>query len=252
MFTTILLGQNHRAPFESNGLVANSMKAASYDKAYLRSFIVGSKLMTETQDQSSSDILTQFGLIEQAKANEPVAWELVFSLYAPLIKRWARREGVSCPFEVDNVCQEVFIKMIKHLYWFQKRENGGSFRGWLRVITRNLIRTQQLGKAPPKIVGGSHWNLQLSQIPCGDRSVNSLFDSVQEENSDERTLIFQRIMAWVDAHYSDVQKTAFKRVVIDQCPARDVAEELNLTPNVVYQYKSRILARIRQVFQDLV
>jgi hypothetical protein len=41
--------------------------------------------MTEPKDHSSSDIATQFNLIRQAKANELVAWELVVSLYAPLI-----------------------------------------------------------------------------------------------------------------------------------------------------------------------
>jgi RNA polymerase sigma-70 factor (ECF subfamily) len=208
--------------------------------------------MTEVQDQSSSDIATQFSLIEQARANEPVAWEVVFLLYAPLIKRWARREGVTCPFEVDNVCQEVFIKIIKNLPSFQRRENGGSFRGWLRVITRNLICTQRLGKASPKIIGGSHWNLQLTQIPFNAGSANSLFDSVHHEDSEERALLFQRIMAWVDDHFSNTQQIAFKRVVIDQVPAREVAEELKVTPNIVYQCKSRILASIRQVFNDLV
>ena len=209
--------------------------------------------MTELQDQSSSDIETQMSLIEQAKANQSVAWELVFMLYAPLIKRWARLEGVACPFEVDNVCQEVFTKLFKNIHSFQRRENGGSFRGWLRVITRNHIYTQRMGKARfLKTVGGSDWNLRLSQIPFNARSVNSMFDSVQDEHSDERTLIFKRIMDWVDANYSNIQQTAFKRVVLHQRPAREVAKELNLTPNVVYQYKSRILARIRQVFADLV
>jgi DNA-directed RNA polymerase specialized sigma24 family protein len=59
-------------------------------------------------------------------------------------------------------------------------------------------------------------------------------------------------MAWVESEYSTKQKLAFKGVVIDQRPAREVAEELNLSVNQVYQNKSRILARIRKVFHDLV
>lgn len=208
--------------------------------------------MTDTQDQSSSDIATQFSLIEQAQANEPVAWEVVFLLYAPLIKRWARREGVVCPFDVDNVCQEVFAKVVKKLYSFQRQENGGSFRGWLRVITRNHICTQRLGNSRLKTIGGSQWNLELNQIPFNSRSLNSIFDSAKEIESDESTLLFRRIMDWVEANHSPTQTQVFRRFVIDECPARDVAEELNLTPNVVYQCKSRILARIRQVFKDLV
>ena len=208
--------------------------------------------MIEAQDQSSSDLETQFSLIEQARANHPVAWEVVFMLYAPLIKRWARHEGIACPAELDNVCQEVFLKIIVNLRSYERRESGGSFRGWLRVITRNLIYTRRMGKARPKTIGGSHWNLQLTQLPFEDGAANSMFDSASHENPEENTLLFQRIMAWVGDHYSHIQQAAFKRTVIDQVPAREVAEELNLTPNIVYQNKSRILARIRQVFNDLV
>lgn len=209
--------------------------------------------MTEPNDHSSSDIATQFNLIQQAKANEPVAWELVFSLYAPLIKRWAKGYGVVCPFEIDNVCQEVFTKLVKNIDSFQYRESGGSFRGWLRVITRNYIWTQQMGKGKPQTIGGTLWNLQLNQIPYNATSERSLLDAPEEDDDDDtRKLIFLRIMKWVEANYSESQSIAFKRVVIDHRPAREVAEELELTPNVVYQNKSRILAKIRSVFQDLV
>lgn len=208
--------------------------------------------MTDFQDQSSSDIVTRFSLIEQAQANDSVAWELVFTLYAPLIKRWARREGVACPDEVDNVCQEVFTKIVKNLDTFKRRTDGTSFRGWLRVITRNHIYTQRRGMSRIKIVGGTQWNRQLMQIPFNGHSFNSMFDSANDDALDERTMIFRRIMDWIDTNCSDTQQIAFKRLVIDQLPAREVAEELNLTPNIIYQYKSRILARIRQVFEDLV
>lgn len=209
--------------------------------------------MTEPKDHSSSDIATQFSLIQQAQANEPVAWELVFSLYAPLIKRWARGYGVTCPFEIDNVCQEVFTKLVKNIESFQHRENGGSFRGWLRVITRNYIWTQKIGKENPKTIGGTLWNLQLNQIPYNAPLERSLLDAPDEDSDDDtRKLIFHRIMKWVEANYSESQSIAFKRVVIDHRPAREVAEELELTPNIVYQNKSRILAKIRSVFQDLV
>ncbi len=97
--------------------------------------------MTQIEDPSSSDLQTQMSLIEKAQANEPVAWEVVFRLYGPLIKRWARGNGVRCPHEIENICQEVFARIVKNLPSFQKRKKNGSFRGWLRVITRQTIST---------------------------------------------------------------------------------------------------------------
>jgi len=208
--------------------------------------------MTQVGDPSSSDLITQMSLIEKAKANEPVAWEVVFRLYAPLIKRWARGNGVRCSHEIENICQEVFTRIVKNLPSFQKRKNSGSFRGWLRVITRNYIYTNYTVSSKLLTVGGSEWHRQLLQIPFNERSVNSLLDSASDDHPDEASLIFKQIMAWVESEYSPKQKRAFKGVVIEQRPAREVAEDLNVSVNIVYQNKSRILARIREVFRELV
>lgn len=208
--------------------------------------------MAQVGEQSSSDLVTRMSLIEQAQANEPVAWEIVFRLYTPLIKQWARGNGVSCPHEIENVCQEVFARIVKSLRSFQKRKNSGSFRGWLRVITRNYVYTNYANRSNMVIVGGNEWHQQLQKIPFDGRSEDSLLDSQSDEHPDEASLIFQQIMAWVDSEYSPKQKKAFKSVVIDQRPPREVAEDLNVSVNIVYQNKSRILARIREVFCELV
>ena len=110
-----------------------------------------------------------------------------------------------------------------------------------------------MGKGKPQTIGGTLWNLQLNQIPYNTSPERSLLDAPDEDgDEDTRQLIFLRIMKWVEANYTESQSKAFKRVVIDHRPAREVAEELELTPNVGYQNKSRILAKIRSVFQDLV
>ncbi len=198
----------------------------------------------------SNDSGTRFSLIVKAKANESKAWEVVFSLYAPLIKGWARSCGVQCPYDVDNVCQEVFAKIVKSLYSFKHRETGGSFRGWLRVITRNHIYTHHMGNEQFQIVGGSNWQKRLCEIPFDAN--RSLFDSLSDEHPDEKALIFRRIMKWVDENHSEIQCDVFRQVVLNQSPARDVANDLGINANIVYQYKSRILQRIREVFKDLV
>ena len=203
-----------------------------------------------TKMGSSSDLETRHSLIEKAKNNDSTAWEVVFTLYAPLIKRWARQCGVSCPHDVENVCQDVFAKIVKNLCSFQHRKSGGSFRGWLRVITRNHIFSQLMGNNDFQIVGGSKWQKQINEIPFN--SQRSLFDSITDDHPDEKTLIFRRIMAWVDENFSEVQRTVFRRVVLEHSPAREVANDLNLTPNIVYQYKSRILKRIRDAYKELV
>ncbi|MFT5302133.1 MAG: RNA polymerase sigma-70 factor (ECF subfamily) [Mariniblastus sp.] len=209
--------------------------------------------MSELPEQSSSgdSEATRFSLIAKAQANESEAWDVVFALYAPLIKRWARADGVRCPHEVDNVCQDVFAKIILNLSSFERLDKG-SFRGWLRTITRNLVFSHHIGnKGKFQSVGGSNWHDYLNEIPF-HANPKSLFDSVIEDISDEKNLLFRQIIAWIDTTCTAKQRDAFHGVVIELSPAKDVAAELGLTVNVVYQYKSRILARIREVFGNLV
>lgn len=211
-------------------------------------------ISTNSTDSSHSSLDTQLSLIQQAQADEPSAWELVHTLYAPLIQRWARGNGIKCPHELENVCQDVFAKLVKNLRNFQHREKNGSFRGWLRVITRNHVFTHLLGDASLKTIGGTEWHRLLHEIPFGNKEINSLLDSVSEDNPDEESIIFRKIVAWVDSHYKKRKRDriVFKRVIIEERPVREVAKDLNVTTNVIYQIKSRMLAKIREVFQEII
>ena len=197
---------------------------------------------------------TQLSLIEQAKRDNPSAWEIVYTLYTPLIRRWARGNGVTCPFELENVVQDVFTKLAKNLKQYQDRADSGSFRGWLRVITRNHIFTNHLGNPSLKTVGGSEWHRRLNEIPFDNETINSLLDSVSSDSPDEKNLIFRKIVTWVDLRYRNQkrQRIVFRRVILEEQSPNEVAKDLEVSVNVIYQIKSRILAQIREVFKDLV
>ena len=207
----------------------------------------------EKRPKPDDDLETRITLIESAKRNEPEAWQLVLSLYSPLISYWAWNKGVTCPHEQENVIQEVFRRVFNKLDSFTKKDGQGSFRGWLRTITNNFIYSNQLGNARLKTIGGSDWQHYLNEIPRNEPEVGSLLDSVNDDASGyvETGLIFRMIMNWVKNEYSPTQTSAFTSVVIHQRPARDVAQDLEISVNMVYQNKCRILARIRQVFKDI-
>lgn len=210
--------------------------------------------MTGSSKHSSDELDTRLSLIALAKKNEPEAWQIVADLYSPLISYWAWKKGVVCPHERENIVQEVFRRVIHGLDTFTKVENKGTFRGWLRTITNNLIYSNRLGEERLKAIGGSDWQQALNNIALDEPSVGSLLDSVSSDGSDsvENGLIFRRIMTWVSNEYTPTQTNTFTRVVIEQRPAREVAEDLKISVNIVYQTKCRMLAKIREVFKDLV
>ncbi len=209
--------------------------------------------MTNHDYHLSDDSETHLSIIEQAKVNDPEAWTTVTSLYSPLIRHWAWKKGVRCPHELDNVIQEVLKRVYHKLHTFNKEQGKGSFRGWLRTITHNFVYSNQIGDARLKVLGGSSWEKLLDDLASDEPEMTSLFDSASEDRSSvESGMLFRRIMNWVRHEYSPVQASAFTGVVIDQRPARDVAQDLQVSVNVVYQTKCRILKRIREVFSDLV
>ncbi len=69
-------------------------------------------------------------------AADVAAWDSFESIYAPVIQRVALRQGLQ-PADVDNVVQEVLLRVAKAVgKWLDKSERG-PFRAWLLTIARN-------------------------------------------------------------------------------------------------------------------
>src|SRR5262249_3854170 len=79
---------------------------------------------------------TSCTLLQRARGHEPDAWTRIVGLYGPLVRTWARRAGLGAE-DADDVAQEVFASAAAHLADFRRDRAGDTFRGWLRVITRN-------------------------------------------------------------------------------------------------------------------
>ena len=81
---------------------------------------------------------TSLTLLQRLRANEPDAWRTTVHLYSPLLYQWCARAGLQGA-DADDVTQEVFRAAATHLESFRRDRAGDTFRGWLRVITRNMI-----------------------------------------------------------------------------------------------------------------
>src|SRR5262249_61199699 len=82
---------------------------------------------------------TSLTLLERLRANEPDAWRTLVHLYSPLVYYWCARARV-LGADADDVVQEVFQAVATHIADFRRDRKGDTFHGWLRVITKNMIR----------------------------------------------------------------------------------------------------------------
>src|SRR5690348_3168781 len=87
---------------------------------------------------SGQSSATSRSLLERLQANDEAAWTRLVVLYSPLVLDWCRRWGLQ-EHDAADVFQEVFQAVAGHIARFRKERHGDTFRGWLRVITRNKV-----------------------------------------------------------------------------------------------------------------
>ncbi len=184
-------------------------------------------------------------LLGGIKDSQEDAWARMSLLYAPLVYFWCRQTGLQAS-DADDVVQEVLRTVATRVGEFQRNRSEGSFRGWLRTITRNKVgdfirmdrrRRQVLDEmAPPENAS----NGSKPQITARDGA-----------NQEETRLVFNQVLELIRTTFEEPTWRAFLRVVMDGAPPRDVAEELSMSVESVYQAKSRILRRIRDELREL-
>jgi RNA polymerase sigma-70 factor (ECF subfamily) len=188
---------------------------------------------------------TSLSLLERAQDRQAGAWERLVELYGPLVYHWCRQCRLP-ETDIADVFQEVFQAVAANLGRFRREQAGDSFRGWLRVITRNKIndffRSRQ---HQPAAVGGSAIQQQLREVPDP-----LLPDSDPSEEDLTRRQLLQAL-DWIAADFEERTWQAFWKVQVEGQDTAIVARELDMTPAAVRKAKYRVLQRLREELRDL-
>jgi RNA polymerase sigma-70 factor (ECF subfamily) len=197
---------------------------------------------TAGEEERSSSTGTSRSLLDRARANDPAAWDRVVRLYAPLVLHWCRGAGLG-EDDAADVFQDVFGAVASHLGGFRREPAGGTFRGWLRTITRNKVRDhfRRRGREPAG-TGGSEARSLLAQVPETVRADES-------EPAAESDLL-RRALELIRAEFEPRTWQAFWQTAVEGRAAADVGAELGMTPGAVRVAKSRVLQRLRAELGD--
>jgi RNA polymerase sigma-70 factor (ECF subfamily) len=199
---------------------------------------------TRVNEEPSERSATSASLLARVLARDNAAWDRLLALYAPLVLHWCRAAGLQDQDQAD-ILQEVFQAVAGGLPHFEKLP-AGSFRGWLRTITRNkvcdLYRKRQ---REPLGAGGSEAQRWLNQVP----EPAFLEEDSEAEQDAERALV-QRALEFIRPEFAERTWQAFWRTAVEGQPAPDVAEELGLSPGAVRVAKCRVLQRLREELGD--
>ena len=190
---------------------------------------------------STGDSRTPRSVVLKAKNMDERARNRIVDLYHPLIYSWVRRTGLQ-EDDVIDVVQEVWLASWRSLGTFQHDEKGATFRGWLRVITRNKVNDYFQGNRPVVATGGSDALDLLHKVPF---PVDS--DSLSEENR----LMYESVTDLIAGEFSTRDWKVFWRRVVDGLPSREVAAEFGMSDNAVDKVVSRIRKRVQDEFGEL-
>ena len=200
-------------------------------------------------NQSSSDeragTSTSRSLLARLHANDPVAWDRLIALYAPLVWSWCRKMHLAKQ-DMADVFQEVFKAVAVHYPSFHNDRPGDTFRGWLRTITKNKVNDHfRRLQREPCAAGGTDAQFRWSQIP------ESAADDERAERDENHHQLFHRALALIQSEFEEHTWQAFWGVVVDGRSPQEVADVLAMSPGAVRVAKCRVLQRLRQELGDL-
>jgi RNA polymerase sigma factor (sigma-70 family) len=168
------------------------------------------------------------------------AWSEFTEIYGPLVHRFARRRGLQ-EADAQDLVQEVFRAVARAIERYDPAPDRGSFRGWLFRIARNLIiNLLAAQRRHPQGTGDTDVQRMLEQCPVPSGEDSAFFEAEYRG----------RLIAWaaerIRGDFSETAWQAFWRSSVEGHPAKEVADCLGISLGTVYQYKSRVVVRIRR------
>jgi RNA polymerase sigma-70 factor, ECF subfamily len=186
-------------------------------------------------------------LLKRLRGNEPDAWETLVKLYSPLVYRWCARGGIRGA-DADDVAQQVFQSVATHLADFRLDREGDTFRGWMRVITQNIIRHhyRRLSRRPKTCGSPTAWVMLQGIVDPSSETFHVDADVLESQHLRRRALEMIRLQ------FEERTWSMFWETFIKERSPGEVGAQMGVTAAAVRKAKSRVLHRLKNEFADLV
>jgi RNA polymerase sigma factor (sigma-70 family) len=184
-------------------------------------------------------------LVRLCDPKDDRAWTEFTAIYSPLIYRLARRQGFQDADALDLV-QEVLRAVASAVDRWEPDPCKRPFRNWLFRIARNMMlnlvasqRRHPLGTGSDEI----QWLLEARPSPSPEDT--ALFETEYKRQ------LFRWAAERVSGEFRGNTWAAFWETGVEGKKAQIVAATLGMSIGAVYMAKSRVVARIRQVIEQV-
>ncbi len=195
-------------------------------------------------------IPTRYTLLSRLKDwSDAESWKDFFDTYWRLIYSVAIKSGLS-EAEAQDVVQETVISVAKDIDKFKRDRSLGSFKGWLRNITRwriaDQIRKRGASSQDAADSKPEESTRPLEEIPdLGNSGLEALW------NEEWHTNLFAAAVDRVKRRVKEEHYQMFHLYAIKQWPVMKVARTLGVSVGQVYVAKHRIAAMIKREVRTL-
>ena len=183
-------------------------------------------------------------LLRLRDSRDQQAWSTFLEIYQPLIYRVIRQRRVQ-DADAREVTQEVLLAVAKSIDQWEADPKRGTFRGWISTITRNLVVNFLIKQSRhPHGSGDSDFRRGLESLPAPAGDESALFDV------EERRQIFRWAADRIRPEFREANWQAFWRTAVEGQGAIKVAQELGISPGLVYVSRNRVMKRLREKVEE--
>jgi RNA polymerase sigma factor (sigma-70 family) len=190
--------------------------------------------------QTDRSIITRYSLLSRLQDwQDNKSWQEFFETYWRLVYSLALRSGLT-EMEAQEAVQETFICVAKSITEFKRDRSKGSFKGWLRNITRWRVADQLR-----KRTRGAREEPAASTEQAGPPE-NGADDGDPEWDLEWKESLLKSAIERVKARVKAEHFQMFDLYAVRGWPVRQVAQVLGVSVPMVYLAKHRVTRMIKR------
>lgn len=186
-------------------------------------------------------IETSLSLLQRLATNsDSQAWGEFCRLYEPLLRTWLNRYRIQ-DCDAEDLVQETLLALVADMRRFQHPGHSGAFRGWIRSILVNRLRASWRKRCHAPAVPGTNemWE-RLDELEDPHSTLSQLWNAEHDRH------VLGQLLERVAPQFAEGTYEMFRRYVLENVGAAQVAAESGVTVNAVFIAKSRVLRALRQ------
>jgi RNA polymerase sigma-70 factor (ECF subfamily) len=203
--------------------------------------------MSQMMTPHTEDFIpTRYSLLSRLQNwDDQESWKDFFDTYWRLIYSIALKSGLN-EMEAQDVVQETIICVAKDIDKFKRDPAAGSFKGWLRNLTRWRI-ADQLRRRKPNVPDNPATAEEHRAVPALEEIPAPDGDGLEKMWEDEwRSNLLEAAVERVRHRIKEEHFQIFDLSVLRQWPAGKVAQALDINVTRIYLTKHRVVALVKK------